>query len=181
MPLVRYYMLMAQYHKIPQNVTTYQGRIIGKFTAKQFIFLAVGGIIAFLVFNTELPGNIKIPTSIVSIGSSLIFAVLNYEGRSADMWIQSFINAVYATTQMRWKKRIKPIAFTMPGYHPHRQASGPRKRTTSELNRYLDLRGRANPKSDLSKEEQTIVDRIRKINTDQKKQSIANNTSTNGT
>ena len=56
---------------------------------------------------------------------------------------------------------------------------GPRRRTSSELNRYLDLRGRSTLKSDLSKEEQIIVDRIRNIGTDQKEQLAQENLSTN--
>jgi len=98
---------MAELHKIPQNVTTYQGRIIGKFTAKQFIFLAIGAIVSFLIFNTDLPLQVKIPVAFVSLGVSVLFAVVNYEGRSTDMWIQGFLGAVYATTQMVWKKEDK--------------------------------------------------------------------------
>lgn len=154
---------MAEYHKIPQNVTTYQGRIIGKFTAKQFIFLAVGAIITFLVFNTELPVNIKVPVGLFSLGISIVFAIVNYDGRSTDMWIQSFFAAIYATTQMIWKKTAPPPEYLMPGYHPHLQERGPQKRSHDELERYLSMRGDQALRSDLSREEREVITRIRDI------------------
>ncbi|PIZ48284.1 hypothetical protein CO180_03325 [candidate division WWE3 bacterium CG_4_9_14_3_um_filter_41_6] len=156
---------MAELHKIPQNVTTYQGRIIGKFTAKQFIFLAIGAIVSFLIFNTDLPLQVKIPVAFVSLGVSVLFAVVNYEGRSTDMWIQGFLGAVYATTQMVWKKEDKTPPYLLPRYHPHAQTRNPRKRSQSELERYLQMRGTRTLSDKFSNEEQQVLEHIRKPTT----------------
>lgn len=90
---------MAQYHKIPQNVTTYEGRIVGKFTAKQFIFLAIGGILIFLIVNTQLPKNVIIVVSVVIALISMFLALANFEGKTIDMWVTAFVKVVYKPTQ----------------------------------------------------------------------------------
>lgn len=105
-----------QYHKIPQNVTGYQGHIIGKFTAHQFIYLAVGGIIIFLVFTAPaLPRQYKVIFIAATGLLTALFSLVNYEGRSTDAWILTFIRAVATPTQRIWLKKGRILAYLLPG------------------------------------------------------------------
>jgi hypothetical protein len=130
---------MAQYHKIPQNVTSYEGRIVGKFTAKQFIFLAIGAIGVFLIVNSPLNRTMKaISAGIIGL-TSLILAVANVDGRSTDFWLSTFMHVAYIPTQRVWRKSAIPPRYLLPSYHPPKKKRAPRKRTATELNELLDI------------------------------------------
>lgn len=154
---------MARMHKIPQNVTTYEGRIIGRFTAKQFIFLAMGMIAIFLVISLPLPRTVKIVLSVIFGFISLIFALANIQGRTTDAWINSFLRGVNSATRRIWLKGANPPMYLLPDYHPPKMQRGPRKRTTSELERFIELYQPARPDSDLSEEENVVLKRVREL------------------
>ncbi len=161
---------MAQYHKIPQNVTTYQGRIIGKFTAKQFIFLAVGAMAIFLIVNSPLSKPIKIGVS-GGIGLiSLTLALANVDGRSTDFWISTFLHVAYIPTQRIWRKKPHPPKYLLPNYHPPKRKLGPRKRTTTELNELINIwQPIASETQDLTDSEKERLAKIRELTSSQKK------------
>lgn len=154
---------MADTHKIPQNVTTYEGRIIGKFTAKQFIFLAIGAIIIFLILSSELPGQIQLISGAVVGGVTLIFSLVNIQGRTTDEWISNFVNTAQAPTQRIWKKFPTPYPFMLPTYHPPHKKIGPRQRTQGELERFIEMWEPTRTTSDYTDEEKESLKRLRQL------------------
>lgn len=153
---------MAQYHKIPQNVTSYEGRIVGRFTAKQFIFLAIGAIIIFLIVNSNVGKTQKIILSLVIGGITLLFSLTNIEGRTTDRWMQFFLAAVGRPTRRIWHKAETPPAYMLPAYILPKHQRGPRQRGSQELERYLRLwRPEQKPTEEFSEDEKVILDRIR--------------------
>ncbi len=170
-PKVCYDVFMAQYHKIPQNVTTYEGRIVGKFTAKQFIFLAIGAILIFLVVNSPLNNTIKIITSLVLGGISLILGIANYDGRSTDMWISTFLKVAYLPTQRMWQKGNTPPRYLLPSYHPHHQQTTHRKRSMVELSELIDIwKPEQQDKTDYTTAEKETLSRLKNIREQQSNQ-----------
>lgn len=150
-------------HKIPQNVTTYEGKVIGRFTAKQFIFLAIGAIAIFLVISIPLPKVVKIVLGIIFGLISLIFALANFQGRTTDVWISSFLKGVNSATQLIWRKSYYPPMYLLPDYHPPKMERGPRKRSTNELERFIQLYQPPPESSDYSPEENEVLQRLREM------------------
>ncbi|MBI2600530.1 PrgI family protein [Candidatus Daviesbacteria bacterium] len=96
-------------HPIPQNITSFQFKLIGDMTLKQFIYLATGVGIAYLTF-IFLGASIPIIAWPVIISSSLLgvaFAFLPVGYRSLDHWMIAFMKAVYSPTKRGWKKSGK--------------------------------------------------------------------------
>lgn len=151
---------MAETHKIPQNVTFYQGRIIGNFTAKQFVFLAIGAVAAFLIATSALSIQLKVVLIVVIALISLLFSLATVQGRTTDVWIQNFLQAVRYSTQMVWRKHEFPPEFLLPGYHIERTKTGPRKRTIKELEKFIQLWQPTRAEQEFSKEERTILARV---------------------
>jgi len=83
------------YHKIPQNVSTFEGRIVGKFTARQFTYLAIGGIIIFILFSTPINSIYRIILIAITLLWSVFFALISFEGRGTDLWIALFSKAIF--------------------------------------------------------------------------------------
>jgi len=103
-----------QQHPIPQNVTTYKFRLVGNMTLKQFLELASGGVIAWLIFSSNL--NFLIKWTLGPIFGILGFALafIPFENRPLDQWILNFIKAVYSPTQFIWKPAPKPLDIFTP-------------------------------------------------------------------
>jgi len=152
---------MAGTHKIPQNVTKYESRIIGRFTAKQFIFLAIGAMGIFLIFNTPLPNPIKFALIGIIAVVSLVFSVANIQGRTTDAWISEFMHAVSMPTQLVWRKREHPPAFLLPSFSVAKTRKAGKKRTQYELEKFIELWNPSSPTSEYTKEEQAILERVR--------------------
>jgi hypothetical protein len=91
-------------HPIPQNISSYQFRLVGDMTLKQFFQLA-GGIVAGLIFySSPLLGIIKWPFAIVSVVLGVAMAFLPFEERPLEKWILAFFRAIYSPTLYYWKR-----------------------------------------------------------------------------
>lgn len=91
-------------HPVPQNVTTFQFRLIGDMTIKQFGYLAGGALAAYICYKLPLPFFFTWPLTITAgmLGFGLAFVPI--EERPMDVWILSFLKNVYSPTQFIWQK-----------------------------------------------------------------------------
>lgn len=93
-------------HPIPQNVTSFQFRLVGDMTLKQFIYLASGAGVAYLTF-VLLGASYPIlawPVIFITVLSGISFAFLPIADRPLDHWVRAFLKAVYSPTQRIWIK-----------------------------------------------------------------------------
>lgn len=98
--------MAIQQHPIPQNVTSFQFRLVGDMTLMQFFQLA-GGIVGGLVlYATGLPFFFKWPLITLSVGLGAGMAFLPVEGRPMDKWLLAFFKSIYSPTIFTWKKTL---------------------------------------------------------------------------
>lgn len=90
---------------MPQNVTTFQFRLIGDMTIKQFGYLAGGFILAYIAYKMPLPFFFTWPTTVLFALGGIGFAFVPIEERPMDVWFLSFIKSVYSPTQYVWQKQ----------------------------------------------------------------------------
>lgn len=103
-------------HPVPQNVTTFQFRLIGDMTIKQFGYLAGGAIVAYIMYKLPLPFFFTWPLAVISAVGGFGLAFVPIEERPMDVWVLSFFKSIYSPTQYVWS-RIKTE-------DPRREASG---------------------------------------------------------
>lgn len=93
-----------QQHPVPQNITSFQFKLVGDMTLKQFGYLA-GGIIAGIlasklpypaIFNYTLAGTFAF--------SGFALAFLPIEDRPLDVWLKNFVISVFSPTQFIYQK-----------------------------------------------------------------------------
>jgi len=106
-------------HPIPQDITGYKFHLIGAMTLKQFAELAVGAIIAFIVYQSNLIGIVKWPMFIMLIVLAIMIAFVPIEERPLDFWIFTYFKNLWKPTKFFWKKTPKiPEFFNYkPGQH----------------------------------------------------------------
>ena len=91
-------------HPVPQNVTTFQFRLIGDMTIKQFGYLAGGAILAFISYKLPLPFFFTWPMIVLFALLGFGFAFVPVEERPMDVWVLSFLRNVYSPTQFIWHR-----------------------------------------------------------------------------
>ncbi len=91
-------------HAVPQQISSYQFRLVGDMTLKQFFQLAGGVLIGLLIYATGLPGLIKWPLIIFFSLFGAALAFLPFEERPLSQWIFAFFRSVYSPTIFSWNQ-----------------------------------------------------------------------------
>lgn len=94
-------------HPVPQPITSYEFRLVGNMTLKQFGKLAAGIILALIVYGINPPGFIKWPLIGLFAGFGAAMAFVPFEGRPIDIWIIAFFKRIYSPTMYLWQTKNK--------------------------------------------------------------------------
>ncbi len=101
-------------HPIPQNITAYKFRLVGDMTLKQFLELASGLVIAWLIFNSNANVLLRWTFSPIALVFGFALAFLPIEDRPLDQWIINFFKAIYQPTQFIYRPQTKNLSFLDP-------------------------------------------------------------------
>ena len=150
-------------HPVPQHIASYEFRLVGDMTLKQFGLLAANCGVAFIVYATGLPSFIKWPAIIFFVILGFAMAFVPLEERPLHTWFIAFIKAIYAPTQFIWQKKPPTLEIFAP--IPVKAIEGPMvsKKITKqrELTEYLQTI--PIEKSPLEAEEDTYVMKINNL------------------
>ncbi len=103
-------------HPIPQDITNYRFHIVGSMTLKQFGEVAIGIVIAFLIYNLSLIWIVKWPLMALFGFGGAAAAFVPIEERPLSHWITTFISILYKPTQFFWKRAYNiPAPFLFKG------------------------------------------------------------------
>jgi len=100
-------------HPIPRQITTFEFKLIGFMTLKQFIYIIIFCVIGFIVYGlTPIPYlNILLAIITTCIGFALAFLPIN--DRSLDVWVKNLIKRLTSPTQYIFKKENPPPIFLL--------------------------------------------------------------------
>lgn len=100
-------------HPVPQNITSYEFRLVGSMTLKQFFELMIGLGLAYMVYTTNLYPLIKWPIVFILGLFGVALAFVPIEERPLDQWFWAFIRAIYNPTKFYWRRTLKePEVFS---------------------------------------------------------------------
>jgi hypothetical protein len=92
-------------HPIPQQISSYEFKLVGEMTLKQFA-KAAGGIILALIFNASpLIFFVKWPLIFISAVGGLLLAFVPYQDRPLEKWIVGFLKSIYSPTMYVYRKK----------------------------------------------------------------------------
>jgi hypothetical protein len=92
-------------HPIPQQISSYEFKLVGEMTLKQFLKAAGGILLAVLINSTKIVAIIKWPLMLFSGGLGLLLAFVPFEDRPLETWITAFIKSIYSPTIFLYKKK----------------------------------------------------------------------------
>lgn len=89
-------------HPVPQNISSYEFRLVGDMTLKQFLQLAGGTVLAIIAYNMPVPGIIKYPLIFIFILVGVLLAFVPINNRPFSQWLWAFFKAIYSPTEFVW-------------------------------------------------------------------------------
>lgn len=99
-------------HPVPQHIASYEFRLVGDMTIKQFGWLSAGIALALAFYALPIPSLFKWPLVLFSGFTGAAFAFMPFEERPLSAWCLAFYRAVVSPTQFLWqKKATKPQIF----------------------------------------------------------------------
>lgn len=101
---------IMEQHPVPQPISSYEFRLIGSMTLKQFAKLAAGILVALFFYALPLPGFLKWPAVGLFAFLGIGMAFLPIGDRPMDVWITAFIKAIYSPTQYLWQKQKETLS-----------------------------------------------------------------------
>src|SRR4051812_35646257 len=102
-------------HPIPQDITGFQFKLVGKMTVRQFIYVGTGVLLAWLVyFILKFPLLLSLPLALIFSLGGVALAFLPIDGRPLDVMLGNFLKAVFAPTQYIYDKKGGPFTPVPP-------------------------------------------------------------------
>ena len=92
-------------HPIPQQISSYEFKLVGEMTLKQFLKAAAGIILAILINSTKIVVLVKWPLMLAAGGTGLLLAFVPFEDRPLETWMMAFLKSIYSPTIYTYKKR----------------------------------------------------------------------------
>lgn len=96
-------------HPIPHNILDIEFRLFGKFTAKQFAYIAIGvvagGLLLIMRANGALPNILAWPGFLLLAGAGTFLGVVPINDQGADEIIANFFKAIQKPTRRVWKNK----------------------------------------------------------------------------
>jgi len=93
-----------QQHPIPQQISSYEFRLVGDMTLKQFLKLAGGVLLAYLVFSSHLFILLRLPLALFFLFLGIGMAFFPINEKPLEYWLLAFLKAVYSPTIYIWKR-----------------------------------------------------------------------------
>ena len=98
-------------HAIPRQITSFEFKLIGFMTLKQFLYLVIFAPLGYIVyFIFPLPFiNILLGIAVAALGVALAFLPVN--DRPLDIWLRNIWKRLNSPTQYTYHKHNQPIAL----------------------------------------------------------------------
>jgi len=97
-------------HPIPRQITTFEFKLVGFLTIKQFIYLLVFTVLGVIVYALTPIPLLNYLFGFLTGGIGLAFAFVPINDRPMEVWIKNLIKRLTSPTQYTFKKENKPPA-----------------------------------------------------------------------
>ncbi len=92
-------------HPIPQQISSYEFKLVGEMTLKQFLKAAGGVVLALLINSSKIVFFIKYPAMLLCGAGGIALAFGSFQDRPLETWIAAFIRSIYSPTIYVFKKK----------------------------------------------------------------------------
>ncbi len=98
-------------HSIPRQITTFEFKLIGFMTLKQFLYLVVFCPIGYIAANIIPIPVVNIMVGLLIGGIGVAFAFIQIMDRPLDIWLKNLFKRMNSPTQFFYHKKNDPVYF----------------------------------------------------------------------
>src|SRR3989304_5650035 len=98
------YTKIMDHHPIPRQITSFEFKLVGFLTIKQFIYLIIFVALGFVVYSLFPIPILNIFFALITAGAGAAFAFLPINDRPLDVWIKNLLKRLTSPTQYQFKK-----------------------------------------------------------------------------
>lgn len=98
-------------HPIPRQITTFEFKLIGFMTLKQFLYLVIFCPIGYIAANLIPIPVVNILVGVLIGGIGAAFAFIPIMDRPLDVWIKNMIKRMNSPSQYFFHKKNDPVYF----------------------------------------------------------------------
>jgi len=92
-------------HPIPQQISSYEFKLVGEMTLKQFGKAAGGIVIALVINSAPIIALLRWPLAFIFAVGGLMLAFVPFQDRPLETWLLAFLKSIYNPTIFLYKKR----------------------------------------------------------------------------
>jgi hypothetical protein len=156
--------MAIQQHPVPQHIASYEFRLIGEMTLKQFGWLASGTIIALVIYGLPIPGFLKWPLVTLIAFAGFAFAFLPMGERPLSTWVLAFFKAIFSPTLFVWEKKVqRPEIFAVTPKAPSSTKMPIPPADKAKLAEYLQTLPSGKTPSQIEKKEEKFLQQVNKL------------------
>jgi hypothetical protein len=98
-------------HPIPRQITSFEFKLIGFMTLKQFLYLVIFLPIGYIVYRVIPLPILNLVAGVLISGVGLAFAFIPIQDRPMEIWLRNLIKRINSPTQYRYHKSNNPLGF----------------------------------------------------------------------
>ncbi|HUS60045.1 MAG TPA: PrgI family protein [Nevskiaceae bacterium] len=156
--------MAIQQHPVPQNIASYEFRLIGEMTLKQFGWLASGTVVALVIYGLPIPDFLKWPLVTLIAFAGFAFAFMPIGERPLSTWVLAFFKAIFSPTLFIWEKKAqKPEIFAALAKTPSPAKVPIPPADKAKLAEYLQTLPSGKTPSQIEKKEEKFLQQISKL------------------
>lgn len=155
-----------QEHPIPRQITTFEFKLIGELTIKQFGYLAAAAASAvFLFFLTPKVFYLNFLVAALPALLGIGFAFVPINDRPMDIWLKNLFKRLLSPTQYYYRKHNLPPKILLGLQLPPREVLLQHIKAQQSLNEYLQKKPRTDVREEAAAINAKYEDRKKNIQT----------------
>lgn len=92
-------------HAVPRQITTFEFKLIGFLTIKQFVYILIFAGFSLLFYFLLIPVRpFNIAVAVLTMGLGAFFALFKYNERELDVWIKNLLSSLLSPSQYYYIK-----------------------------------------------------------------------------
>ncbi len=110
-------------HPIPRQITSFEFKLIGFMTLKQFLYLVVSFPLGYVFYMLIPVSIVRHIVGILVAVTGLLFAFMPVNDRPLDLFVRNLVKRLLSPTQYTFQKSNKPVYFLQNLYYlsdPHK-------------------------------------------------------------
>lgn len=125
-------------HAIPRQITSFEFKLIGFLTLKQFLYIVLFCGIGILVYIATPIPYLNVVIAGIFVGIGLLFAFFKYNERGLDTWIKNVFVRLFSPSQYFYKKNNPPVLFLQGIPKTDKIVKETHIDAQQKINKYLD-------------------------------------------